>query len=114
MKKSTGFLSLLVFIGITTMSFVNLPKINPHLCLKNTKSELISFNVKGNGKYYVELGVADKPGGIGSCCRQVGLNSTVGFQGHVGDVLYDTQTRKIITKIYLEIKGTTIDLKEYY
>jgi hypothetical protein len=114
MNKVNGFLAMLLFCSIVLLSFVNIPKDNPPYCLSNLKTELISFKVKGNGKYYVELGVADKPGGIGSCCRGVASTTTVSFQGHIGDVLFDSRTKKVIIKINADTKGTTIDLKDYY
>jgi hypothetical protein len=36
------------------------------------------------------------------------------YKGNVGDFVYDGKTRRIITKIYSELNGTTIDLAQYY
>lgn len=80
---------------------------------KNTHSKMISFNVRGNGKTNVSLGVGYQVGS-GACCRGVSKESTVAFQGNVGDVLYDSETRKVITKVYAEMQGKTIDLRNYY
>jgi hypothetical protein len=52
--------------------------------------------------------------GSGACCRGVSKESTVAFQGNVGDVLYDSETRRVITKVYAEMEGKTIDLRKYY
>jgi hypothetical protein len=76
-------------------------------------NQVINFNVRGNGKTNVSLGVGYQVGS-GACCRGVSKESTVGFQGNVGDVLYDSDTRRVITKIYKELNGTTIDLRQYY
>jgi hypothetical protein len=78
-----------------------------------TDTNTISFNVRGNGKNNVSLGVGYQVGS-GACCRGVSKESTVGFQGNVGDVLYDSDTKKIITKVYAEMEGKTIDLRQYY
>ena len=76
-------------------------------------NQVVNFNVRGNGKTNVSLGVGYQVGS-GACCRGISKESTVGFQGNVGDVLYDSDTKRIITKIYKELNGTTIDLRVYY
>jgi hypothetical protein len=38
----------------------------------------------------------------------------VSFNANVGEVLYDGKNKRIITKIYRELNGTTINLAEYY
>jgi len=38
----------------------------------------------------------------------------VSFTGVVGDVVYDGKTKRIITKIYKDLNGTTINLYDYY
>jgi hypothetical protein len=73
----------------------------------------ISFYVRGNGKTNVSLGVGYQVGS-GSCCRGVSKDSKVGFQGDIGDVLYDSETRRVITKVYAGLEGETIDLRQYY
>jgi hypothetical protein len=78
-----------------------------------SESKTISFNVRGNGKTNVSLGVGYQVGS-GACCRGVSKESTVGFQGNVGDVLYDSNTKRVITKVYAEMEGKTIDLRQYY
>jgi hypothetical protein len=79
----------------------------------DTLTKTISFNVRGNGKTNVSLGVGYQVGS-GACCRGVSKESTVGFQGNIGDVLYDSDTRRVITKVYAELEGKTIDLRQYY
>ena len=79
----------------------------------NIETKTISFNVRGNGKTNVSLGVGYQVGS-GACCRGVSKESTVGFQGNIGDVLYDSDTKRVITKVYAEMEGKTIDLRQYY
>lgn len=76
-------------------------------------SKVINFNVRGNGKTNVSLGIGYQVGS-GACCRGVSKESTVGFQGNTGDVLYDSETKRVIIKVYEGLDGKTIDLREYY
>jgi hypothetical protein len=80
---------------------------------ESKENKIINFNVRGNGKTNVSLGVGYQVGS-GACCRGVSKESTVGFQGNPGDVLYDSETRRVITKVYEELDGKTIDLRQYY
>ncbi len=80
---------------------------------ESKENKIINFNVRGNGKTNVSLGVGYQVGS-GACCRGVSKESTVGFQGNPGDVLYDSETKRVITKIYEELDGKTIDLRQYY
>lgn len=82
--------------------------------LKN-KTERVSFKVKGTGskKITVKVGYGKKVG-QGSCCRTIGPNTTTSFTANVGDVLYDSERKTIITKIYSGLSGEVIDLKNYY
>lgn len=75
----------------------------------------VSFKIKGTGhkRIFVTIGIGYQPGN-GACCSGVGENSTVSFVGNVGDVVYDGKTRRVITKIYKEMEGTTINLADYY
>jgi len=93
---------LIATVSITSISFK-----------PDTETKTISFNVRGNGKTNVSLGVGYQVGS-GACCRGVSKESTVGFQGNVGDVLYDSNTKRVITKVYAEMEGKTIDLRQYY
>jgi hypothetical protein len=80
---------------------------------ESKENKIINFNVRGNGKTNVSLGVGYQVGS-GACCRGVSKESTVGFQGNPGDVLYDSETKRVITKIYEELYGKTIDFRQYY
>jgi hypothetical protein len=80
---------------------------------ESKENKIINFNVRGNGKTNVSLGVGYQVGS-GACCRGVSKESTVGFQGNPGDVLYDSETKRVISKIYEELDGKTIDLRQYY
>ena len=79
------------------------------------KSERVSFWIKGTGskRINVNIGIGGKVGS-GSCCTTITPDGTNSFTGNVGDVVYDSDKKTIITKIYTELKGTTIDLKQYY
>ncbi len=79
----------------------------------NNENKMISFSVRGNGKTNVSLGVGYQVGS-GACCRGVSKESTVGFQGNIGDVLYDSNSKRVITKVYAEMEGKTVDLRQYY
>jgi len=80
---------------------------------ESKENKMINFNVRGNGKTNVSLGVGYQVGS-GACCRGVSKESTVGFQGNPGDVLYDSETRRVIIKVYEGLEGKTIDLRQYY
>jgi hypothetical protein len=83
--------------------------------LSGNEMERITFKIKGTGakRINVTIGIGDKPGN-GSCCTGVSYDSRVSFTGTIGDVVYDGKTRRVITKIYKELEGTTIDLEAYY
>ena len=38
--------------------------------------------------------------GSGSCCSTVSPFSTAGFSGNIGDVVYDSEKKRVIVKIY--------------
>jgi hypothetical protein len=82
---------------------------------EKSNGERVSFKIKGTGhkRIFVTIGIGYQPGS-GACCSGVGENSTVSFVGNVGDVVYDGKTRRVITKIYKEMEGTTINLADYY
>jgi hypothetical protein len=80
---------------------------------ESKENKMINFNVRGNGKTNVSLGVGYQVGS-GACCRGVSKESTVGFQGNPGDVLYDSETRRVIIKVYEGLEGKTVDLRQYY
>jgi hypothetical protein len=78
-------------------------------------TERISFKIRGTGSkgINVTIGIGSKPGS-GACCSGVSVNTTVSFVGNIGDVVYDGKTNRVITKIYKELEGTTINLADYY
>ena len=80
-----------------------------------SSADRISFKIKGTGSknIFVTIGIGSQPGS-GSCCSGVSNNSTSGFSGEIGHVVYDGKTRRIITKIYRDLEGTTINLADYY
>lgn len=75
----------------------------------------ISFKIKGTGSkgISVKIGVGSSVG-YGSCCSTVSPFTTAGFSGNVGDLVYDGDTKRVIVKIYDDLEGTTVDLKDYY
>jgi hypothetical protein len=100
MKFSIYLLSLIFLIGLSSSKD-----------LQSTK--VVNFNVRGNGKTNVSLGIGYQVGS-GACCRGVSKESTVGFQGNPGDVLYDSETKRVILKVYEDLEGKTVDLRQYY
>jgi hypothetical protein len=79
------------------------------------KSARISFKIKGTGSkgISVKIGIGSQIGS-GSCCSTVSPFSTSGFSGNIGDVVYDSENKRVIVKIYDGLEGTIIDLKNYY
>lgn len=73
----------------------------------------VSFKVRGNGKTNVQLGIGYQVGS-GACCTGVSKESTVSFTGNTGDVLYDSATKRVITKVYDGLEGSVVDLRQYY
>ncbi|MFM8432278.1 MAG: hypothetical protein ACKOA1_05735 [Bacteroidota bacterium] len=76
-------------------------------------SKEVKFTVRGNGKYLVELGIGSSIG-YGSCCSGVSQDSYVTFKGKVGDVLWDSKTKRVLLKVYEGLEGETVDLRQYY
>jgi hypothetical protein len=111
MKK--GFL---VIISILAFSFVFYSfTFNNESPLRENKAERVTFRIKGTGSkgIFVTIGIGSQPGS-GSCCSGLSPSSSSSYTGEVGHVVYDGKTRRIITKIYKELQGTTIDLAGYY
>ena len=73
----------------------------------------ISFKIRGNGKGLVEIGVGPRVGS-GACCRGVSKDATVSFQGNVGDVVWDSKTRRVLIELSSSSNGQTYDLRRYY
>ena len=111
MKKIILVISLVIFSSyefyILARNFASPSEYGP--------SERVSFKIRGTGSknIFVTIGIGNKVG-WGSCCSGVGPNSTVGFVGEAGYVVYDGKSRRIIAKIYKEMEGQTIDLADYY
>ncbi len=111
MKKTTIAFAMLFMLAATFFSFTIYEKSKRKL----TEGDRVSFRIKGTGHkgIFVTIGIGYQPGS-GACCTGVSENSTVSFVGEVGDVVYDGKTRRIITKIYKDLEGTTINLADYY
>jgi hypothetical protein len=115
MKKSIYYLAgLTLLVGLSSFAYRSINISSPDKG-SSEKMELVSFYLKGTGSkdISVKVGVGSKIG-YGSCCRTVSPNSTVSFQGEIGDVVYDSERKRVILKVYNGIKGTTTDLKDYY
>lgn len=114
MKKIFLFLTLFVF-AVTASFASTFETMDPSKPLVKPNAERVSFRIKGTGSknIMVTIGIGYQPGS-GACCSGVSPNTTASFVGDVGDVVYDGKTRRVITKIYKELNGTTIDLAEYY
>jgi hypothetical protein len=82
---------------------------------KESVKKRISFKIRGTGSkgISVKIGIGSKVG-YGSCCSTVSPFTTSGFSGEIGDVVYDSENKRIISKIYDDLEGQTIELKEYY
>lgn len=103
--KKNHIIYMLVFLCISLTSFA--------FNLYQPVQQMINFNVRGNGKTNLSLGIGYQVGS-GACCKEVSKESTVGFQGNSGDILYDSQTKRVIIKVTKDLEGKTIDLREYY
>lgn len=112
MKKTALF--LVVFLVVVSFVYSSAPlNSKPELTANN--AERVNFKIKGTGSknIAVTIGIGSQPGS-GACCSGVSPFTTASFVGNVGDVVYDGKTRRVITKIYSEMNGTTIDLAQYY
>ena len=78
-----------------------------------TASSSVSFKLRGNWIGLVKIGVGPKVGS-GACCRGVSKESTVSFQGKVGDVVWDSKTKRILIELTASSNGATYDLRRYY
>jgi hypothetical protein len=112
MKKT----SLFLIVFLVGLSFVHS---STPLKLKfgsvESNSESVSFRVKGTGFKNIDVSVGiGTTAGTGRCCTTISASNMVSFNANVGEVLYDGKTKRIITKIYPELNGTTINLSEYY
>jgi hypothetical protein len=112
MKKIS--LSLILFLFAVNNSFAA-SIVNKDTSSPKSSTKSVSFKLKGTAakKIMVTIGIGPQPES-GACCSGVSPNTTAIFKGNVGDFVYDGKTRRIITKIYSELNGTTIDLAQYY
>lgn len=112
MTKISLFLLLMLLAApfVVSVADVNLNKVR-----RIPAAERVSFKIKGTGSknITVSIGIGYQPGS-GACCSGVSPFTTASFVGNVGDVVYDGKTRRVITKIYKEMEGTTLDLAQYY
>jgi hypothetical protein len=114
MKKTTLFL-VLFMCAVSLISATPVGKSNASTTVLKPIAERVSFKIKGTGSknIMVTIGIGSQPGS-GACCSGVSPNTTASFTGNVGEVVYDGKTRRVITKIYSDLNGTTIDLAQYY
>jgi len=77
------------------------------------ENEKICFVLRGNQKTNITVGIG-KEVNKGACCSGVSKFSYVSFCGNVGDVIYDSKSRRVLMKISKDMKGKTIELKDYY
>jgi hypothetical protein len=114
MKKATLFL-VLFMTAASVFSATPVVKSKASNNVPKPIAERVSFKIKGTGSknIMVTIGIGSQPGS-GACCSGVSPNTTASFTGNVGEVVYDGKTRRVITKIYSDLNGTTIDLAQYY
>lgn len=78
-----------------------------------SKKAQICFSIRGNSKSSVMIRVGpDKYSG--ACCTGVSRETTVGVCGEIGYKIYDDQTKRQIAVITADLKGQTIDLRNFY
>lgn len=117
MKRIVYFGVAALFIGTLLTSFtydLDATGSSEKAAIDSPKGR-ISFRIRGTGSknISVKIGIGSKIG-YGSCCSTVSPNSTAGFSGELGDVVYDSERKRVITKIYSGLEGQTIELKDYY
>ena len=111
--KSVNTIHMIAFFSLVSVIYAFQPP--KSRMEKAAEAERVSFKIKGTSykKIFVTIGIGSQPGS-GACCTGVSENSTVSFVANVGDVVYDGKTRRVITKVYKEMEGTTINLVDYY
>ena len=114
MKRLFYFGCTAILVCVTLTSLVTNNVAETSLPSKISKTR-ISFKIRGTGSkgISVKIGIGSKIG-TGSCCSTVSPNSTGGFSGEIGDVVYDSERKRVITQIYDGLEGQTIELKNYY
>jgi hypothetical protein len=103
-----SFISIFVFSSFITISDTTKTD-------SRESYQRISFKIKGTGTkgISVKIGIGSRVGS-GSCCSTVSPNTTSSFTGNIGDVVYDSERNRVITKIHNGLDGAVIDLKDYY
>ena len=51
---------------------------------------------------------------VRGCASNLTEKAVSTFSGNIGDVVYDSEKKRVIVKIYDGLQGAIIDLKEYY
>jgi len=116
--KKLLFLSILIFgvpnFSVTTANnlWSDVSPIEKGIKVEENAAS-ISFKIRGNGKGLVEIGVGPRVGS-GACCRGVSKDATVSFQGNVGDVVWDSKTRRVLIELSSSSNGQIYDLRRYY
>ncbi len=102
-------------IGKNSTKLIQKLQVENSPSIKNVQGQRVSFWIKGTGSKNknVSIGIGEKVGS-GSCCTTITPSGTNSVTGNVGDVVYDSDTKRVIVKIYADLQGTTIDLKDYY
>jgi hypothetical protein len=110
----TFFKTSLLLVSTTILLF-SFSSPNDATSHKIAGDERVSFKIKGTGSkgIMVTIGIGKEPG-KGAFCSGVSSMTTASFTGNVGDVVYDGKTRRVITRIYKEMQGQTINLADYY
>jgi hypothetical protein len=112
--KKTHFI-LAICMGISALGLMSFEPTSSTKKEVSNPTKRISFKIKGTGSkgITVKIGVGSQIGS-GACCSSVSPMTTAGFSGEIGHVVYDSERKRIITKIYQEMEGQVIDLKSYY
>jgi hypothetical protein len=106
MKKSVFVLLVLIIVLPIFSSFYD-------YSITKVDNEKICFVLRGNQETDIFIGVGQEVG-KGACCSGVSKFSYVTFCGKVGEVVYDSKSNRVLMKIHQEMKGKTIELKDYY
>jgi hypothetical protein len=106
---------LAICIGLSALGLMSFEPTSSNNKVVSNPTKRISFKIKGTGSkgITVKIGVGSQIGS-GACCSSVSPMTTASFSGEIGHVVYDSEKKRIITKIYQEMEGQIIDLKNYY
>lgn len=117
--KKIMFLGIVAFFAATILTSFNAEMKNTTSNKGQANTEAsnrrISFKIRGTGSkgISVKIGIGPKIG-MGSCCSTISPNTSGHFSGEEGYIVYDSERKRVITKIYSGLEGTTIELKDYY